>query len=63
MKKYMEKIKKEIEKYIPFNEQEEKDKKLILEIIENEKDILKRNNKKYHFTVSTWIVSPNRKKF
>ena len=40
-----------------------KDKKLILEIIENEKDILKRNNKKYHFTVSTWIVSPNRKKF
>ena len=62
MEKYMEKIKKEIEKYIPFNEQEEKDKKLILEILERENDILTRNNKKYHFTVSAWIVSPDRKK-
>ena len=31
----MEKIKIEIEKYIPFNEQEKKDKELILKIIRN----------------------------
>ena len=29
----MEKIKIEIEKYIPFNEQEEKDKELILKLL------------------------------
>lgn len=58
----MEKIKKEIEKYTPFNEQEEKDKKLILEILERENDILTRNNKKYHFIVSAWIISTGRKK-
>ena len=58
----MENLKKEIEKYIPFNEQEEKDRELILEIFESEKDILTRENKKCHFTVSAWIISPDRKK-
>ena len=58
----MEKIKIEIEKYIPFNEQEEKDKELILKIIRNEKDILTRENKKCHLTVSAWIISPDKKK-
>lgn len=58
----MENVKREIKEYIPFNEQEEKDKKVILEILEREKDILTRKNKKYHFTVSAWIVSPDRKK-
>lgn len=57
----MENLKKEIEEYIPFNEQEEKDRELILEIFESEKNILTRENKKCHFTVSAWIVSPDRK--
>lgn len=58
----MENLKKDIERYIPFNEQEEKDKELILEILKSEKGILTRDNKKCHFTVSAWIVSPDRKK-
>ena len=58
----MEKLKRAIEKYIPFNEQEEKDKELILEIFKSEKDILTRENKKCHFTVSAWVVNPDRKK-
>lgn len=58
----MEKLKRAIEKYIPFNEQEEKDKELILEILKSEKDILTRENKKCHFTVSAWVVNPDRKK-
>ena len=33
----MENLKKEIEKYVPFNEQEEKDRELILEIFEVKK--------------------------
>ncbi len=58
----MENLKKEIEKYIPFNNQEKEDKKFILEIFKSEKDILTRNNKKCHFTVSAWIVNSDRKK-
>lgn len=58
----IEKLKKEIEKYVPFNEQEERDKGIILEILESEENILTRENQKYHFTVSAWIVTPDRKK-
>lgn len=58
----IEKLKKEIERYAPFNEQEEIDKRIILEIFENEENILTRENQKYHFTVSAWIVTPDRKK-
>lgn len=58
----IEKLKKEIERYAPFNEQEERDKGIILEILESEENILTRENQKYHFTVSAWIVTPDRKK-
>ena len=58
----MENLKNEIKNYIPFNEQEEKDREIILELLENEKDILTRDNKKCHFTVSAWIVDSSRKK-
>lgn len=58
----IEKLKKEIERYTPFNEQEERDKGIILEILESEENILTRENQKYHFTVSAWIVTPDRKK-
>lgn len=58
----IEKLKKEIERYVPFNEQEERDKGIILEILESEENILTRENQKYHFTVSAWIVTPDRKK-
>ncbi len=58
----MKKLKKDIERYVPFNEQEEKDKELILEMLKSEKDILARENKKCHFTVSAWIVNPDREK-
>lgn len=58
----IEKLKKEIERYVPFNEQEERDKQIILEILENEDNVLIRENQKYHFTVSAWIVTPDRKK-
>lgn len=58
----IEKLKKEINRYVPFNEQEKRDKQIILEILENEDNVLIRENQKYHFTVSAWIVTPDRKK-
>ena len=56
------KLKEEIEKYIPYNEQEVSDKKLMLEYINTFEDVLTRNNKMCHFTASNWIVNKDRTK-
>lgn len=56
------KLKKQIEAYKPFNEQEEKDKKEILRQICESDSILTRDNKNAHITVSAWIVDKERKK-
>ncbi|MBR3610114.1 MAG: NUDIX hydrolase [Oscillospiraceae bacterium] len=54
-------LKEQILRYKPFNEQEEKDKELLLEWLE-EKDVFTRRNKKAHFTASAWVVNPKRTK-
>ncbi len=43
--------------YIPKNEQEEKDKELMLQFLHNEKNCFSRDNLSGHFTVSAWIVN------
>lgn len=48
---------RQIEQYTPFNEQEEKDKELILDCLKNQKDIFTRENKIAHMTASAWIVN------
>lgn len=45
-------LKENIESFIPYNIQEENDKKLILEYIDMFPDILTRDNKLCHFTAS-----------
>lgn len=52
----------EILKYKPYNEQEEKDKNLILNCLKNEKDIFTRDNTLCHMTSSCWIVNKERTK-
>lgn len=47
----------EIERYIPWNEQEEKDREVMLDFIKEGKDIFLRDNKLAHFTASSWIVN------
>jgi len=54
-------LKEEIEKYTPFNEEEEKDKALILKFID-EPDILTRENTLAHLTASAWVVNKERTK-
>ena len=51
-----------IKNHIPYNEQEEKDKELMLEYIDTFDDVLTRNNKMCHFTTSNWIVNKDRTK-
>ncbi len=55
-------LKKEIEAYLPFNEQEQKDKEEILRHLSESEQILTRDNKNAHITVSAWIVDPSRRK-
>ena len=53
---------KDIEKYIPVNEQEEHDKKIILNFLKNNSDCLTRENEIAHFTTSIWTVNKERTK-
>lgn len=55
-------LKENIEKYIPYNEQEQKDKELMLKYIEFSKDVLTRENEAFHFSASNWIVNKERTK-
>jgi len=50
-----------VQNYIPYNDQEEKDKKLILQQLSAD-NILTRKNHLAHLTVSAWIVSPDYQK-
>lgn len=52
----------EIEKYIPINEQEKKDKEVILKYVKSNNDVLTRENEIAHITSSGFIVNKNRDK-
>lgn len=47
-------LKEQIENYKPYNEQEEKDKEIMLKYINTFDDVLTRNNEFGHFTASSW---------
>lgn len=51
----------QIGNYIPFNEQEEKDKAIILDCLEKYDDIFTRDNKLAHMTASCWILDKEKK--
>ena len=50
----------QIERYLPFNEQEERDQNLILRCLREEKNIFSRENDLAHMTASAWVVNPDR---
>ena len=55
-------IREEIAAYLPFNEQEEKDKALILRFLDQNSDAFCRENRLAHMTASAWVVNPARDK-
>ncbi|MBR4110353.1 MAG: NUDIX hydrolase [Clostridia bacterium] len=57
-----EMLKEKLEKYIPFNEQEEKDKAVMISYLKNFDNSLTRENKYGHFTSSAWVVNKERTK-
>ena len=52
----------EVKKYIPYNEQEQRDKELILKCINDYDDLLSRQNPIAHVTSSGYIVNKERTK-
>ena len=53
---------KQIERYNPINEQEKKDKEIILDFIKKNANVLFRNNEIAHITSSGFIVNKSRNK-
>lgn len=51
-----------IQAYQPFNEQEEKDKALILRCLKEEKNVFTRDNSLCHMTASAWVCNKTRDK-
>lgn len=58
----MEKLIKQLENYVPFNEQEKRDRKIMLEWLREGKTPFTRENEVAHFTASSWIVNKQRTK-
>ncbi len=57
-----QKLIRQIEEYRPYNEQEERDRLLILDWIRNNENAFLRENKVAHMTASAWVVNKDRSK-
>ena len=55
-------IRDEIAAYEPFNEQERRDRELILHFLDSNPDAFLRSNTLAHMTASAWVVNPARDK-
>ena len=55
-------LKEQLENYIPYDEQEERDKGQMLSFIDNYDDVLTRNNIFGHFSSSAFVVNKDRTK-
>ena len=53
-------IKNQLEQYIPWNEQERKDREVILNALMSQPDIFCRTNLINHMTASAWVVNRRR---
>lgn len=62
MKINLNNLKKDIEKFNTFNEQEEKDKKIMLKYINDFDNVLTRENEYGHFTSSAFVLNKERTK-
>lgn len=52
----------ELKAYAPYNEQEEKDKEIILKCIDTFEEVLTRKNELAHMTSSAFVINKNRDK-
>jgi 8-oxo-dGTP pyrophosphatase MutT (NUDIX family) len=50
-------LREEIQNYIPYNEQEDNDKKIMLKFLSENNNALTRENEIAHFTASAWVLN------
>ncbi len=55
-------MEQKLNQYTPWNEQEERDKEVMLSLLNTQKDIFERENRTAHFTASSWLVNQTRDK-
>lgn len=55
-------LRKQIENFVPFNMQEEKEKEIMLKYMDTFDNLLSRENEFAHFTASCWLVNKERTK-
>lgn len=55
-------LRTQIENYEPYNQQEEKDKQIMLNYIDTFDNILTRENNFAHFTASSWVMNKEKTK-
>lgn len=48
---------KQLERYTPYNEQEERDRALLLRALREEADVFTRENDRMHMTASAWVTN------
>lgn len=53
----LKKLQEQLEMYQPYNEQEEKDREVMLQFLASQKDIFTRENQVAHFTASSWLLN------
>ena len=58
----LSRLRAQIEAFVPYNEQEEADRRQILADMDAFPNLLTRENATAHFTASCWIVNPDRTK-
>ncbi len=51
------KLQEQLKQYHPYNEQEERDKKVMLQLLKTQPDIFTRENEVAHFTASSWLLN------
>ena len=57
-----DKLKENLEKFVPYNEQEETDKRIMLKYLKDFDDVLTRQNEYGHFTSSAFVLNKERTK-
>ena len=55
-------LQNQIEHYTPYNEQEQRDKELILSSLKNNEKVFRRESSLAHMTASAWVVNKERTK-
>lgn len=50
----------QLERYTPYNEQEERDRALLLRALHEEENVFMRENERMHMTASAWVTNERR---